>query len=70
MPYGLGEASKEVSESCRRHRDCAGSAAQTAIRHDGELEDLRAAAVFISLDAFGYYITGHTLFVDGDFSAK
>ncbi len=44
-------------------------AAQTAIGRNGRLEDLYGAAVFLASDASSY-VTGHTLFVDGGFTAK
>ena len=45
------------------------NAAQTAIGRNGELTDLYGAAVFLASDASSY-VTGHTLFVDGGFTAK
>lgn len=43
-------------------------AARTMIGRNGELDDLRGAAVFLASRASDY-ITGQTLFVDGGFSA-
>jgi gluconate 5-dehydrogenase len=43
-------------------------AAKTFIGRNGELDDLRGAAVFLASRASDY-VTGQTLFVDGGFSA-
>ena len=43
-------------------------AAKTFIGRNGELDDLRGAAIFLASRASDY-ITGQTLFVDGGFSA-
>jgi NAD(P)-dependent dehydrogenase (short-subunit alcohol dehydrogenase family) len=42
---------------------------QTACGRTGEMADLQGAAVFLASPAAAY-ITGHTLYVDGGFSAK
>ena len=43
-------------------------AAKTFIGRNGELDDLRGAAIFLASRASDY-VTGQTLFVDGGFSA-
>jgi gluconate 5-dehydrogenase len=43
-------------------------AERTFVRRNGELDDLRGAAVFLASPASDY-VTGQTLFVDGGFSA-
>jgi gluconate 5-dehydrogenase len=45
------------------------NAAQTAIGRNGELTDLYGAVIFLAAEASAY-VTGHTLYVDGGFTAK
>ncbi len=45
------------------------NAAQTAIGRNGELADLYGAVIFLAAEASSY-VTGHTLYVDGGFTAK
>ena len=44
-------------------------AAQTAIGRNGRLKDLDGATVFLASEASAY-VTGQTIFVDGEFTAK
>jgi NAD(P)-dependent dehydrogenase (short-subunit alcohol dehydrogenase family) len=45
------------------------NAAQTAIGHNGEPEDIHGLCVFLASDASAY-VTGQTIFLDGGFTAK